>query len=154
MLGPRWPNVEPTGPTLGQSGANEVCCPGRPIHPHIDILTHLHLVPYMRRWSGSALVQVMAWRLFGTKPLPEPTLIVNWTFRDKYFSEIWVEIQKFSFMKMHLQMSFAKMAAILSGGDELIYAVQYQIYSYNCWCSNFRLWCYWCHSFHVLVVHK
>ena len=82
MLGPRWPNVEPTGPTLGQSGANEVCWRGRPIHPHIDILTHLHLVPHMRRWSGSALVQVMAWRLFGTKPLPEPTLIVNWTVRD------------------------------------------------------------------------
>ena len=27
---------------------------------------------YMRRWTGSALVQVMACRLFGAKPLPEP----------------------------------------------------------------------------------
>ena len=30
---------------------------------------------YMRQWSGSALVQVMACCLFGTKPLPEPMLV-------------------------------------------------------------------------------
>ena len=30
---------------------------------------------YMRRWIGTALVQVMACRLFGAKPLPEPVLI-------------------------------------------------------------------------------
>ena len=29
---------------------------------------------YMRQWIGSALVQIMAGRLFGTKPLPEPML--------------------------------------------------------------------------------
>ena len=29
---------------------------------------------YMRLWTGSALVQVMACRLFGAKPLPEPML--------------------------------------------------------------------------------
>ena len=29
---------------------------------------------YMRQWTGSTLVQVMACHLFGTKPLPEPTL--------------------------------------------------------------------------------
>ena len=29
---------------------------------------------YMRQWLGSALVQVMACRLFGTKPLPDPML--------------------------------------------------------------------------------
>ena len=29
---------------------------------------------YMRQWTGAALVQVMACRLFGTKPLPEPML--------------------------------------------------------------------------------
>ena len=28
----------------------------------------------MRQWTGSALIQVMACRLFGTKPLPEPML--------------------------------------------------------------------------------
>ena len=29
---------------------------------------------YMRRWIRSALVRLMAWRLFGAKLLPEPTL--------------------------------------------------------------------------------
>ena len=29
---------------------------------------------YMRRWTGSALVQVMACHLFGAKPLPWPIL--------------------------------------------------------------------------------
>ena len=29
---------------------------------------------YMRHWPESSLVWVMAWRLFGTKPLPEPML--------------------------------------------------------------------------------
>ena len=29
---------------------------------------------YMRQWNGSALVQIMACRLFGTKPLSEPVL--------------------------------------------------------------------------------
>ena len=29
---------------------------------------------YMRHWVGSALVQIMACRLFGAKPLPEPML--------------------------------------------------------------------------------
>ena len=28
----------------------------------------------MRQWTGSALVQVMACRLFGAKPSPEPVL--------------------------------------------------------------------------------
>ena len=29
---------------------------------------------YMRQWTGPSLVQVMACRLFGAKPLPEPML--------------------------------------------------------------------------------
>ena len=30
---------------------------------------------YMRQWTGSALVQIMAWRLFDAKPLCEPMLV-------------------------------------------------------------------------------
>ena len=30
---------------------------------------------YMRQWTGSGLFQVMACRLFGAKPLPEPILV-------------------------------------------------------------------------------
>ena len=36
-----------------------------------------HLPPsgaYMHQWTGWALVQIMACRLFGTKPLPEPMM--------------------------------------------------------------------------------
>ena len=29
---------------------------------------------YMRQWTGSALVQIMACRLFGAKPISEPML--------------------------------------------------------------------------------
>ena len=36
---------------------------------------------YMRQWIGSALVQIMAWRLFGAKPFPEP--MPGWTFKNK-----------------------------------------------------------------------
>ena len=36
---------------------------------------------YMRQQTGSSLVQVMACRLFGDKPLPGP--IVNWTLKNK-----------------------------------------------------------------------
>ena len=35
-------------------------------------------IAYMRRWTGSALVQIMACRLSGTKPLPEPMLTYCW----------------------------------------------------------------------------
>ena len=69
---------------------------------------------YMRQWTGSALVQEMACRLFGA----------TWTNADLLsirllginFSEIWSEILLFSFKKMHLKMSSAKMVAILSRG--------------------------------------
>ena len=44
------------------------------LNQSVILLTHLPLVPYMRQWTGSALLQVMACRLFGAKPLPEPIL--------------------------------------------------------------------------------
>ena len=33
---------------------------------------------YMRQWIGSALLQIMALRLFGAKPLSEPMFYLNW----------------------------------------------------------------------------
>ena len=46
------------------------------LHQRTLTLTHLRLVAhiYMRQLTGSALVRVMACRLFGGKPLPEPML--------------------------------------------------------------------------------
>ena len=40
----------------------------------INSSTPMYSAAYMRRWSGSTLVQVMACRLYGAKPLPEPML--------------------------------------------------------------------------------
>ena len=41
-------------------------------------------VAYIRQWTWSALVQIMACRLIGAKPLSGPMLdIVNWTLRNK-----------------------------------------------------------------------
>ena len=50
-----------------------------------SLLTNLPLVLHMMsQWIGWTLVQVMAWRLFGAKPLPEPVLnYCHWTLRDK-----------------------------------------------------------------------
>ena len=58
---------------------------------------------YMRQWIGSALVQIMACYLFGTKPLSEPVLcsglvIVNWTLRTN-FNEILKQDAKLSIHK-------------------------------------------------------
>ena len=71
----------------------------------------------------------MNWaRIFsGNGLLPARRQAITWNNADLLsigpigtnFSEIWIEIQHFSFMKVHLKLSSAKMAAILSRGDEL-----------------------------------
>ena len=75
-------------------------------------LQYVNLFPpsaaYMRQWIVSALVQIMACRLYGAKPLYEPML-------DYYqlgplgttVSEILIIKKKISFMKMHLKISSA-----------------------------------------------
>ena len=55
---------------------------------------------YIRQWIGSALVQIMACRLFGTKPLSKPML--GYCQLDSY-EQISIKIQNFSFMKRHLK---------------------------------------------------
>ena len=71
---------------------------------------------YMHRWTGSALVQIMACRLDGAKPLSEPMLS---NCQGTYFNEILLEIKIFSFMKVCLNMSSAKWLPFCPGGDEL-----------------------------------
>ena len=49
-------------------------------HSEKNVLTWLFYPPsavYMRRGTGSALIWVMASRLFGANPLPEPVLTYN-----------------------------------------------------------------------------
>ena len=46
-------------------------------------LTHIPTsAVYMRQWTGSALVQIMACRLFGAKSLSKP-MLDNWALRNK-----------------------------------------------------------------------
>ena len=75
---------------------------------------------YMRQWIGSALAQIMACRLFGTKPLSKPILVYcHLTLRKKTFSETLFKRQNLSFTKMHMKISSAKWPPFCSGGDEL-----------------------------------
>ena len=73
-------------------------------------LTHLPLsTAYLDQWTGSALIQVIAYGL----------LIVNSPSRTN-FSGIQIKIQNFHFLKMHLKMSFAKWQPLCPGRNELI----------------------------------
>ena len=85
------------------------------------VLTHLPC-----QWTGSALVQVMACRLLGAKPLPEAILVYcqfdSW---EQVSVKLESEFLSSSFKKMHLKMLSAKMAAILSRGDDLKKGIHY-----------------------------
>ena len=74
---------------------------------------------YMHQWTGSALVQVMACRQFGAKPLPEPMLAVNWTPGNKLqWNSTWNSIiffQENSFEIVICQNG----SHFVQGGDEL-----------------------------------
>ena len=66
-----------TGPVLVSPTLRTFTCFPCAIHQHqIKFLININSSPpsatYMRQWTGSSLVQVIACRLFGTKPLPEP----------------------------------------------------------------------------------
>ena len=97
---------------------------------HVDIfstlnqnfLTHLPLVLHIYVWMGSALVQIMACRLFGAKPLSKPML-------GYCQLEIWNRSQwnfyqntKLSIHKNTSANTVCEMEVILSRKDELIYS--------------------------------
>ena len=76
---------------------------------------------YVCQWIGSAWVQIMACRLFCTKPLSKLTLgyCQYWKLRNK-LSQFFIKIQKISFTKMRLKMSSVKWQPSCPGGDELV----------------------------------
>ena len=75
---------------------------------------------YMCQWIGSALVQIMACRLFSAKPLSKPMLgYCQFGPLGTNFSEILIKILNFSFMKMHLKIWSAKRRPFCPGGDVL-----------------------------------
>ena len=85
---------------------------------HGNCLTHLPpCAAYMRQWIRSALVQIMACRLFGTKPLSEPMLVCcqldSWEqFSIKFESEFY----HFHSRKCIQSCRLPKMAANMSRG--------------------------------------
>ena len=72
---------------------------------------------YVCQWTGLALVQILACRLDGAKPLSEPML--TYCQLGTYFSEILFDIQIFSFKKMRWNMSSEKWRPFCWGEDEL-----------------------------------
>ena len=71
---------------------------------------------YMHQWIGSALVQIVACRLYGANPISRPMLDycqLDWEQVSVKFES---EFYNFHSQKMHLKLSSAKMAAILSRG--------------------------------------
>ena len=86
-----------------------------PIRYTQDIYSYSRSVAYMRQWTRSALVLVVACRLCGAKPIPVPilTFLLIGPLRTNLRE---IRIQTFLFTKMHLKMSYAKWWAILSRG--------------------------------------
>ena len=77
-------------------------------------------VPYMCRWTGSAMVQIMACHMDGVKPLSDPNAdIISTKPQGTYFHESLFEIQNFSFKKICLKMSSVKWRPFCPRGDEL-----------------------------------
>ena len=75
---------------------------------------------YTHHRTGSELVQEMARRLFGARPLPEPMLpYCQLVPRNKSHRHFLVEILTFSFKKMHLKVSSAKWRPFCARGDGL-----------------------------------
>ena len=94
---------------------------------------------YMRHWTGSSLVQVMACLLFGAKPLPEPMLAYcqldswehNWVkFESKFYH--------FHSRKCDLKMSSAKMAGV--GGLGVGVGVGVWVWVWVGWGGGCRGW--------------
>ena len=82
---------------------------------------------YMRHWIGSALVQIMACRLFGAKPLFKPMLL---PIRPLWnFCEILIKMVNFSFIKL----SSAKWWPFCPGGRWVNYIWQNPL---NTWRNN------------------
>ena len=66
-------------------------------------------VACIRQWIGSALVQIMACRLFGAEPLSKPNAgLLTIGPSETNFSELLIKIQNFSFFENASKISSAK----------------------------------------------
>ena len=90
----------------------------RPIYQNIDdksFNSSPPSVPCMCRWTGSSLIQVMACRLFSTKPLPEPMLTFS-QLDPLEQSSVKFESKHKIFIDQNAFEKVCKMVAILSKG--------------------------------------
>ena len=82
------------------------------------ILRFNSLIPgdaYMRKQIRQSLLQIMACRLFGDKPLSEPILAYCSVDPGNKLHYIWIKIHWFYFKKMHLKMFSANWWLFCSG---------------------------------------
>ena len=79
-----------------------------------------HSAAYMRQWIGSALVQIMACRLFATKPLPEVMLAYWQPDSWEHTAVKFVSKYKLFFHENAYGNVVCENAAIFSRGDESI----------------------------------
>ena len=129
-MGPTWGRQDPGGSHFGPMNlairAILVYCNWAPRN---KINSSSPIAAYMRQWIGSALIQIMACRLFGAMPLSEPVL--EYCQMGTNFSEIVIRIQTFSFKKTYMKISSAKWCLFCFGLNVLI-----QIYISNTLSQN------------------
>ena len=85
---------------------------------------------YVRRWTASALVQVMACHLFGTKPLPEPILTYCQLDPEEQTSVKIESKYKISTEENAFENVVCKMEAILSRADDLIERLFFRVWRF------------------------
>ena len=92
---------------------------------------------YMCQWTGSALVQVMACRLFGAKLLPEPKLVYcQLDSREQISVKFESEFYYFHSIKCIWNCRLPKWRPFCPGGDELIMKVYVVEVIHSVWCLN------------------
>ena len=109
-----------------QSQWRQSSCPQ--YNPGKCINSSLPSAAYMRQWTRSSLIQVMAVRPVRRKAITWINAgLLSFGLLGTYFSEIWIGILSFSFKKMQLKMSSAKWRPFCpgggGGGDELIFVL-------------------------------
>ena len=116
----------------------------------IDCLTHWGQVMHICQCNIPTLVQIMACRLFGAKPLSEAMLLYSpLAPKDHYnFSKNLSRTQKFSFKKMHLKTLSAKSWLFCLG---LTMLTLQKLISSICWKQNLssiclKISCIWWHQ--------
>ena len=78
---------------------------------------------YMPQWIGSALVQIMAYRLFGAKPFSKPMMdYCKLDPLEQPSVDFSPKTQNFSFTTLHLKISSEKCRPFYPGGHELNFA--------------------------------